>query len=54
MTTLKEAMALLGGSVTKSRKNISNIAEELLGKYKDIAPKGKTSASFIKGLRSKL
>jgi hypothetical protein len=52
-TTLKEAInsikALSG--ITKLRKKPSN---KLLGKYKRIIPKGRTSTEFIRDLRSTL
>ena len=51
MTTLKEAMELLGVSPSKVKKNIAN---ELLGKYKGIIPSRKSSGSFIKSQRSNL
>ncbi len=54
MTTLKEALALLGEPAAKVRKNIASIANELLGKYKEVIPSGKSSTSFIKRQRFSL
>ena len=54
MTTLKEALALLGEPADKVKKNIASIANELLGKYKGIIPGGKSSTSFIKRQRINL
>jgi len=54
MTTLKEAIEVIRSiEIEKSNKKIS-IADELLGKYKGIIPKEKTSTEFIKELRGTL
>jgi hypothetical protein len=52
-TTLKEAINSIKAisGITKLRKKPS---AELLGKYKGIIPKGKTSTEFIRDLRSTL
>jgi len=52
MTTLKEALGILGAAVAKIRKDIT---QELLGKYRGIIiPKSQNSASFIKTQRNTL
>lgn len=53
MTTLKDAIeAIKSIKISPSKK--TKIADELLGKYKGIIPKGKTSTEFIKELRNTL
>ena len=52
MTTLKEMIESIRDiTIPKKAKNIT---EKLLGKYSGVVPKGKTSASWIKGLRGSL
>ena len=51
MSTLKEALGLLGAPIIKAKRNI---AAELLGKYRGILSKGKTAGSFIKSQRASL
>ena len=51
MTTLKEALqAIQAISILPHKK--SHIADDLLGKYKNILPPGKTSNDLIKDLRN--
>jgi hypothetical protein len=54
-STLREA---INSIKTLSKRSMSNskkkISDELLGKYKNIIPQGKTSTEFIKELRSSL
>ena len=54
MTTLKEAIEAIKaiGNITSSKK--LKVADELLGKYAGIIPKGKTSTQYIKELRNSL
>ena len=53
MTTLKEALqAIESINIVPHKK--SKVADELLGKYKDILPQGKTSTEFLKDLRNHL
>ena len=53
MTTLQQAMEAI--KTLKSHhykpKKKTSIADELLGKYKGVIPKGKTSTQFIRELR---
>ncbi|MBU0897037.1 MAG: hypothetical protein KKB76_05405 [Candidatus Omnitrophica bacterium] len=54
MTTLKEAIEVIR-SIEIEKSNLkTDIADELLGKYKGIIPKEKTSTEFIKELRGTL
>ena len=56
MTTLKEAIEAIKSIRTISISNSKRlgIANELLGKYKGIIPRGKTSTEFIRSLRNSL
>ena len=55
MTTLKEALAAIRSiKVKRPRQKKASIADELLGVYKDILPKAKTSTSLIRDLRNNL
>lgn len=53
-TTLKEMLKAVEGFKINPRAHKKSIADELLGKYKGIIPKGKTSTQFIKEMRSTL
>lgn len=53
MNTLREAIKVIKCvriGIGDSKR--LNIADELLGKYKNILPKGKTSTQFIKEMRN--
>lgn len=57
MTTLQDAMEAIGSlkiNPLKKTEEKTRIADELLGKYKGIIPKDKTSTEFIRRLRSTL
>lgn len=54
MTTLKEAIEAIRSIKTISISKRLGIANELLGKYKGIIPRGKTSTEFIRSLRNSL
>ena len=53
MTTIKDAIKAIEALRKTSHKKKS-IADKLLGKYKGIVPKGKTSTEFIHELRNSL
>ena len=53
--TIKEILqAVESLNIPKTHKIKTNISDELLGKYKGVLPKGKTSTELIKNLRSSL
>lgn len=53
MTTLKDALeAIKSIKITVQKK--ANLADELLGRYKGITPKDKTSTQFIREMRDNL
>ena len=52
-STLQEAAEALGKVKAKKAKP-ARIADKLLGKFKGVIPKGKTSTEFVKGLRGDL
>lgn len=49
-STLKEAIDSLK-ALQKQPEMARKVSDELLGKYKDIMPAGKTSTEFIRELR---
>jgi hypothetical protein len=51
---LKDAIESLKILQSKSKFKNKKIADELLGKYRGIIPKGKNSTQFIKNLRKGL
>lgn len=54
MSTLQQAIQALGSIKIKPKRKKVSIADRLLGKFKGIIPKGKTSTQFIKELRGTL
>ncbi len=54
MTTLKEAIKAIRAIEVIPTKKTIKIADELLGRYKGIIPKNKTSSEFIRELRNSL
>lgn len=55
MTTLKEAIAAIRSfKVKPSKYKKTNIADELLGKYKGVIPENKISSEFLRSLRNSL
>jgi len=54
MTTLKEAIEAIRSIKTIPISKRTSVANELLGKYKGIIPKDKTSTEFIRSLRNSL
>ncbi|MBI3254574.1 MAG: hypothetical protein HYZ55_01490 [Nitrosarchaeum sp.] len=54
MATLQEAIEAIEIRKTRPKFQKRRIADKLLGKFKGIIPRGKTSTQFIKELRSSL
>ena len=55
MTTLQEAIAAIRAfNVKPPKRKKTNIADELLGKYKGIIPEHKNSSEFLRSLRNSL
>ena len=54
MTTIQEAMEIIRENRISIPKKKKGVTRQLLGKFKDIIPEGKTSTKFIRETRKSL